>query len=323
MDRYSVFLGMWEDARTATARRTTGRIRPRSSSNRVASIEGIGGVDLVVNAGFLNRESEIGGHLARTGLTAVSLNPDLFSDPEFRQGSYSSVSASTRKKALDLSLRSVDAARAYGCPLVVLWTGQDGYDYIFSSPITSRSESASPRPSARSAATPPEITIGLEYKPKEPRTRSYLAPRPLRFLSSRGRRKKLRRHARLRGTRSTRTKTRPSRWRCSAAHGNRPRALHMNDNYRSWDDDMMWARCTTLEYLEFFYWLGAHGYDGWLTIDQFPYREDGRDAVAESVRWMQKLRARLYRTDMSAIERVLASKDAVASSRLMRSILFP
>ena len=79
----------------------------------------------------------------------------------------------------------------------------------------------------------------------------------------------------------------------------------------------------TLEYLEFFYWLGRTGYNGWLTIDQFPYREDGRDAVAESVRWMQKLRGALKRTDLSAIERVLASKDAVASSRLMRSILFP
>ncbi len=322
MDRYSVFLG---DVGGCSDRYCAAYDRPYSTEelfDRVASIEGIGGVDLVVNAGFHNRESEIGGHLARTGLAAVSLNPDLFSDPEFRQGSYSSVSASTRKKALDLSLRSVDAARSYGCPLVVLWPGQDGYDYIFQSDYIAERKRFTDaiREICRYA---PEITIGLEYKPKEPRTRSYLSTAAVALLIIQEVGENNCAVTLDYGHALYAYENPAESVALLAAHGNRLAHVHMNDNYRSWDDDMIVGTVHTLEYLEFFYWLGRTGYDGWLTIDQFPYREDGRDAVAESVRWMQKLRGALKRTDLSAIERVLASKDAVASSRLMRSILFP
>ena len=322
MDKYSVFLG---DVGGCSDRYCGGYDRQYSMEElftRVASIEGITGVDLVVNADFLENKTEIGRHLARTGLVPVSMNPDLFSDPEFRQGSFSSVSAKTRRKAIDLCFRAVDAARAFRCPLVVLWPGQDGYDYVFQSDYVAerRRFADAVREICRYA---PEITVGLEYKPKEPRTRSYLSTAAVALLV-------------------IREVNEPN---CAAVidyghalyayenpaesvgllsmYGNRLAHIHMNDNYRSWDDDMIVGSVHTLEYLEFFYWLRRTGYDGWLTIDQFPYREDGRDAVAESVLWMKKLRGALDRTDPAEIENVLASKDAVASSRLMRSMLFP
>lgn len=39
--------------------------------------------------------------------------------------------------------------------------------------------------------------------------------------------------------------------------------VHMNDNYRYWDDDMIVGSVHTIETLEFFYWLQRTGYDGW------------------------------------------------------------
>ena len=79
----------------------------------------------------------------------------------------------------------------------------------------------------------------------------------------------------------------------------------------------------TLECLEFFYWLRRTGYDGWMTIDQFPYRENGRDAVAESAAWLHALEQKIAQMDSEIIEDVLRKKDGIAASRLMRRILFP
>ena len=51
--------------------------------------------------------------------------------------------------------------------------------------------------------------------------------------------------------------------------------IHFNDNYRAWDDDMMLGSVHLVEHLELVYWLKRIDYQGWLTLDIFPYREDG------------------------------------------------
>ena len=46
--------------------------------------------------------------------------------------------------------------------------------------------------------------------------------------------------------------------------------MHFNDNYRLWDDDMIVGSVHTIEYLELLYWLDRVGYDGYLSMDQYP-----------------------------------------------------
>ena len=70
--------------------------------------------------------------------------------------------------------------------------------------------------------------------------------------------------------------------------GNRLMHLHLNDNYRLWDDDMVPGSVHTLEWVEFFYWLDRTGYDGWYSLDIFAYREKNKVAVArESLAWLE------------------------------------
>lgn len=47
--------------------------------------------------------------------------------------------------------------------------------------------------------------------------------------------------------------------------------LHLNDNYRYWDDDMMVASVHIPEYLELIYWLKKVHYKGWYSLDIFPF----------------------------------------------------
>ena len=45
------------------------------------------------------------------------------------------------------------------------------------------------------------------------------------------------------------------------------------------------------EYFEMLFWLQKTGYEGWYSMDQYPYREDGYQAVRSSVLYLQKLQA--------------------------------
>ena len=74
--------------------------------------------------------------------------------------------------------------------------------------------------------------------------------------------------------------------------------------------------------IRFFYWLKRTGYRGYLVIDQFPYREDGRDAVAESAEWLDVLQEAAARIDEEQAKKVLAARDGVEASRFMRKVLF-
>lgn len=219
--------------------------------------------------------------IEKSGTKVVSLNVDLFSDPDYQQGSYTAVSATTRRKAMDLTFRTMALAREIGCDPVVLWPGQDGYDYTFQADYIAQRDlfASAIREICRHD---PGLRVGLEYKIKEPRARCYLSTTAvaLRIIQEAGETNCGAvldyGHALYAGENPAESVALLSRY------GNRLLHVHINDNYRSWDDDMIVGSVHTLELLEFFYWLRRTNYTGWVTVDQFPYREDGRDAVASS-----------------------------------------
>ncbi|MFQ3547929.1 MAG: hypothetical protein SNJ56_06275, partial [Termitinemataceae bacterium] len=100
-------------------------------------------------------------------------------------------------------------------------------------------------------------------------------------------------------------------------------ALHVNDNFRYWDDDMIPGSVHTLEWLELFYWLDRIGYDGWLSLDVHAFRENDKIGVArESVEWIRALEAAAGRLNKAEVSRILEAQDAVASTGLLRKALF-
>ena len=76
-----------------------------------------------------------------------------------------------------------------------------------------------------------------------------------------------------------------------------------------------------LEYLELFYWLQKIGYQGYLSIDQYPYREDSLQAAQQSLDWMTMLERTASRIDPEKMDAILKDQDAVASTRYIREIL--
>ncbi len=105
-------------------------------------------------------------------------------------------------------------------------------------------------------------------------------------------------------------------------HGERLFHMHFNDNYRSWDDDMIVGTLHTVEYFELLFWLWETDYQGWYSMDQYPYREDGAAAVRESVAFLRSVENLLTEERRGEIRALIAKGDATAATRWMRELLF-
>jgi xylose isomerase len=312
--KYSVFL---HNVGTCSDRYCPSYAEPFSTEElfqRVASIDLLSGVDLVAVPSLLDEWDLVKKCVDDTGLKVVSIAIDHFTQEIYRQGSFSSVNPSVRETAINDTKKIMDLAAELGCGSVTIWPGQDGWDYIFQADyMQERTWFAEGIKSACRYRT--DIDVYIEYKLKEPRTHSYLSTAPLTILVLNeinepncgaildyG-------HALLGYENPSESVA------IFKKYGDKLKHVHINDNYRYWDDDMIVGSIRQAEFLEFFFWLRKTGYDGWLTIDQYPYREDGRDAVEESAVWMDTLETLIDQTDPLEIEEVIREKDAIAASK--------
>jgi len=287
---------------------------------QAASIEGVSGVELIGTWDLRpDNVGEMSSALNDLGLTCIAVIPDLFSQAFWGWGAYMSRDPGVRRKAVDVTLEACEMAGRMNCSLITIWPGQDGYDY----PLQADYQQARDwiAEGLRECAEGfPDVRFALEYKPKEPRTHSYLARMADTLLVCQeigtanvgvtidvG-------HALIAYEDVAESAILADRT------GRRLFHMHFNDNYRSWDDDMIVGSIHTVEYIELLYWLDRVGYDGWYSMDLYPYREHGGRAVGESIKWLQGLQAKVdeYRP---RIDDLLQEGDATRTSALLREML--
>jgi xylose isomerase len=318
--KYSVFLGNVGSCSDRYCGAYGKKFTTEELFERLASIDLLSGVDIVAVPEILEDWQTVEKCVKKYGLTVVSIAVDHFTQEIYKQGSFSSIDEKIRTKAIDDTKNVMDLASAINCETVTIWPGQDGYDYSFQADyLQERTWFAD---GIREACNHnPEIDICIEYKLKEPRTHSYLSSAAVTILILQEIAEKNCKaiidygHALLGYENPAESVV------LFKKYGDLLRHIHINDNYRYWDDDMIVGSIRQLEFLEFFYWLRRTGYEGWFTIDQFPYRENARDAVEESAIWMNALEGLLDNFDMNEIDSIIKKKDAVEASRLMRKIL--
>ena len=321
MLKYSVFLGNVGNCFDRYCPEYLPAFSLKELFDRAASIPQLDAVDLVMNWDLMNRKEEIKEHLSRTGLKVGSLAVDTFANPLYKKGSLSSTDSSVRERAIEDAKAVIDFAMEIGCEIVTLWPGQDGYDYIFAADYMKERQLFADGVEELCRYCP-DVMITLEYKIKEPRTHSYISTVGATLLMIEKIGLPNCGVALDYGHAALGYETAAEAVAMCKMYGDRLMHIHINDNYRLWDDDMIIGTVHTLEYLEFFYWLKRTGYNGYLVIDQFPYREDGRDAVAESAEWLDVLQEAAERIDEEEAKQVLSQRDGVAASKFMRKILF-
>jgi xylose isomerase len=253
------------------------------------------------------------------GLQCVSIIPDLFGDKTYWKGSYSSPDAKVRRKAIDYTRAMCDIARELNCGIMDLWPGQDGYDYLLCADYEAQREWFC-EAVAQLAGEYPDLQFALEYKPKEPRTHSLLARMADSLLLSLEMGKPNvgicidTGHAYVAGEVVAESIVLAKR------AGNRLFHMHFNDNHGSWDDDMIVGSVHSICYLETLYWLDRCGYTGWLSMDQYPYREDAAGAIGESILWL-RLFDEILQAHRQEIDDLVAQGEAVETSRFLRKVL--
>ncbi len=321
MDRkYAVILGNLGNTRDRFCSSYKDNPSTAEMLKQAAAIPHVEGIELVgtwdIHPG---NAAEMKAALNSLGLQCVSVIPDLFGDKIYWKGSYSSPQAKVRRQAVDYTRQMCDIARDLSCKIINLWPGQDGYDYLLCADYESQRmwmcEAV-----AELAGAYPDLRFALEYKPKEPRTHSLLARMADTLLLAQetgcanvgvcidtG-------HAFVGGEVVGEAIVLAKR------AGNRLFHMHFNDNHGSWDDDMIVGSVHSICYLETLYWLDRCGYTGWLSMDQYPYREQAAGAIGESILWLRKFDAILqkYREEFDGL---VTGQDAVATSRFLRGVM--
>jgi xylose isomerase len=282
------------------------------------TVKGLDGLELVGNW-HVNDENirEVARMFQDRGLKICMLVPDLWTQAKWGRGSLAAPDAQTRQAAVDEVRKVMDWAAELGCTYVDVWPGQDGYDYCFQADYVEAWKWLRDGLAACEKHTD-RVRVLVEYKLKEPRTHCFVtnAAKVLLLLQGLDKVGVLLDvgHALAAGENAAEAAA------LLASHGKLD-YLHLNDNYRSWDDDMMVGSVHLVEYLELAYWLKRLGYKGWLTLDIFPYREDGVRAATECGEWMVAFFRAVDRVGVDKFTEVIRNADATISSDLVRRAL--
>lgn len=282
------------------------------------TVKGLDGLELVGNW-HVNDDNirEVAKMFDDRNLKISMLVPDLWTQAKWGRGSIAAPDAKTRQAGIDEVKKVMDWAAELGCPYIDVWPGQDGFDYCFQADYVEAWKWLR-HGLAACAGHNDKVKMLVEYKPREPRTHCFVdhvgtALLLLQDLDHVGVLLDIG-HA-MQGAENVAMAA------ALLSEYGKLDYIHLNDNHGDWDEDMMVGSVHLVAYLELAYWLKRLDYQGWLTLDIFPYREDGVKAARECHAWMEGLFAAVDRVGMDEISAVVARGDATEASALVRRAL--
>lgn len=289
---------------------------------RAAEIEGVSGIELVgswdINEdNFATIKSLLGKH----NLNCSSIIVDLFGQKKWGKGAFVSPDPGVRRDAVAETQKMTDLLVDLNGSLINIWPGQDGYDYPLAADfLQERIWLMDGLAECAAYAKSKGVNIGLEFKMKEPRTHSYLARTGDTLLIA----KELGKNVGVTidtGHAFLAYENVGESIAMLKLFGDKLFHMHFNDNYTHWDDDMIVGSIHLVEYFEMLYWLRKTEYKGYLSMDQYPYREDACGSIRSSILFIDKMLDILDEVGMDEVERLIQKRDPVATSTFIRDNL--
>lgn len=257
--------------------------------------------------------------LKRNNLGVIGITPEIYTR-QFSKGAFTNPDPGVRRLANAMCNDAANVVRRFGADYVKLWPGQDGWDYPFQvdhGKIWRMSMDGV----GELASQNPDLKFVIEYKPREPRNhmsfdsvaRTLLGIEKIGLpnigiLLDFG-------HS-LYGGES------PADAAQLAIDHGRLFGMDVNDNLRSWDDDMVAGSVHPIELFEFFYVLRKNNWDGVWQLDQFPFRENSVDAAKLAIDFLKVIDRALDKLDFEAMQAAQDRQDALEAQRLARAALF-
>jgi len=257
--------------------------------------------------------------LARNKLSVIGITPEIYTK-QFAKGAFTNPDPGIRRLANEMCNDAAKVVRRFGASYVKLWPGQDGWDYPFQ--VDHRKLwQMSIDGVAELAGQNPDLNFVIEYKPREPRVHmSYdsvartllgiekMGVPNVGILLDFG-------HS-LYGGES------PADAAQLAIDHGRLFGMDVNDNLRSWDDDLIAGSVHPIELFEFFYTLRKNKWEGVWQLDQFPFREDSVAAANSAIGFLKAVERALDKLDFEAMQAAQDRQDAVTALNLARQALF-
>lgn len=289
---------------------------------RAKSVKKISGIELCGTWHITEQTAnEVMGYIQDSGLEFVSVLPDYFAQRKYGHGAFSSSDPQVRADAVRDTKIMMDICAEWGGKMVTIWNGQDGYDYPFTTDYVERRMWIE-ECIKECANYKKDMKLAIEYKPREPKLRSFLTDASTTMLMIN--------HmgcdnvgVTLDFGHSLMGIENPAE---AAAiikmYGDRLFHCHINDNLGYWDDDCLTGVFHPIETIEYLYWVKRLGYDGYFSYDQYLYREDGRDGLEEGIEWMEALGAIADALDDKEVDAIMKSGDGIAFAKMIREKMF-
>jgi xylose isomerase len=286
---------------------------------RMTRIPGVSGAE-VVHPYEVDTAEVMQRHLRRLKLEISAINVNIKADPAFANGSLTSPDPLVRRKACEMIKAAKDYAKALGADKVTCCPLSDGYDYPFHTDYR-KAWSRMVEVVREAADYVPEIPLFMEYKPSETRVHCTLdsAAKTLLLCQAVG-------SPHLGVTidigHSIYGGETPAEALAHVAQSGFPYYVHINDNNGKWDWDLMAGTCNLLAYIEFLYYLKELGYDGWITSDSSPVRQDAVEMFAFNVRITNRIWNWLDQVDREEIGRHLDRHEFMPVLKMLEPWLF-
>ena len=257
--------------------------------------------------------------LDRNKLGVVGITPEMYTQ-QFRKGAFTNPDPGVRRAAHDLITEACDVVRYFKADYVKVWPGQDGWDYPFQ--VDHRTLwHHSLDGIGQLASENPDLKFVIEYKPREPRVymsfssvaRTLLGIEKIGLpnigiLLDFG-------HAIFGGENAADSAQ-------LALEYGRLFGMDVNDNYRSWDDDLVAGSLHPIELFEYFHVLRRNNWDGVWQLDQFPFREDSIETANHAIDFLKAVDRGLDALDVEALKAAQAKHDAIGALRIAQKALF-
>jgi xylose isomerase len=287
---------------------TIGRIR------RAATVPGLDLVDLNYPQHVVDLpRSEVAAVLADTGLGVGAMN--LRFDDTFLDGAYTHPDAGVRRRAIALTVEAGEWALELGARQIIVWPGQDGYDYPFQVDYQALWSHTVEAFQAVADALP-EVTIALEYKPLDPRRFAAVGDMSTSLLCVRD-------VARdnvgvaLDVAHALMARENPAQAAARALRDGKLFGIHLNDAYGQADDGLMVGSVHPVQTLELLWTVQRGGYDEHIYFDTFPVREDPVGECARNIVMLRRFWEAAASLDEAAIADAQSRHDALRVHELI------
>lgn len=246
-------------------------------------VKGCSGLEVVYPQNFTDPKT-IKSILDNYGLGVSTVNLNVKGEEKWRYGSFSNPDPKIRKDAVEALKRAMDHAAALDCKTVTTALLNDGVDYPFEIDYLSAFQYTL-EGIQEAAEYRSDINISLEYKQSEPRIHCLLnnAGKMAYLAQMTG---KANVGVTLDFGHALQALEVPADSASFLGQTGKLFYVHVNDNFRNWDWDMVPGTVNLWDYIEFALALKKVNYDGWITADVFPQRHDPIMIMEKTFEWM-------------------------------------